>query len=142
MANRIGTINQFENLSPPWLLTSLDQYFAFITSGFTDSSLGWVNGVPLDTGTANNYVISALRVGVPSNYQDGMMLVWIPITPIPARATSRSTLWVAPRFLTLPGSYCKVANSPLTRPLRWSTNRPPLPGSGSLVRVPWESKRC
>jgi len=78
MANRIGTINQFENLSPPWLLTSLDQYFAFITSGFTDSSLGWVNGVPLDTGTANNYVISALPFGVPSNYQDGMMLVWIP----------------------------------------------------------------
>jgi hypothetical protein len=77
MANRLNAPNQFEALSPPWLLTSLDTNFTQNQSAWNDSSLGFVNGIPVDTGSANVYAVT-LPFGSPSAYQDGMTVPFIP----------------------------------------------------------------
>jgi hypothetical protein len=91
MANRIPNPNLFAGLSPPWLLTSLDANSGFFQGGFNDSSLGWVNGIPIDTGSANIYTV-ALPFGSPTAYQDGMCIAFIPSNT----NTGASTLTVSP----------------------------------------------
>jgi hypothetical protein len=91
MANRLNAPNQFETLSPPWLLVSLDTNFVQNQSAWNDSSLGFVNAIPVDTGSANNYQVT-LPFGSPSAYQDGMSVIFIPANT----NTGGSTLTVSP----------------------------------------------
>jgi hypothetical protein len=78
MANRVTTpVPNFETLSPPWSLISLDQNSTAFQNGFNDSSLGWVNGIPTDTGVANAYVVT-LPFGTPVQYNQGFTVVFIP----------------------------------------------------------------
>jgi hypothetical protein len=91
MANRLNAPNQFETLSPPWLLTSLDANATQNQAAWNDSSLGFVNGIPTDTGSANNYQV-ALPFGSPSAYQAGMTVVFIPANS----NTGASTMTVSP----------------------------------------------
>jgi hypothetical protein len=77
MASRVGSITQFAPLSPPWQLTQLDQNFTNETAGQNDSSLGYVNAVATDTGTANNYAVT-LPFGSPTAYNQGMTVAFNP----------------------------------------------------------------
>jgi hypothetical protein len=91
MANRLNAPNQFETLSPPWILSQLDTNFTQNQAAWNDSSLGFVNGIPVDTGTPNAYVV-ALPLGSPSAYQDGMTVPFIPANT----NTGASTMTVSP----------------------------------------------
>jgi hypothetical protein len=91
MANRIPSPNLFAGLPPDWLLSSLDQNSGFYQTGFNDSSLGWVNGIPVDTGSANAYSV-VLPFGSPSSPQDGMCVAFIPANT----NTGGSALTVSP----------------------------------------------
>lgn len=78
MANRVTVpTTNFETLSPPWSLTSLDADFLALQGALNDSSLGYViSGT--DTGTANNYVVATPAFGTPSAYQTGMSVAFVP----------------------------------------------------------------
>lgn len=91
MANRLNAPNQFETLSPPWILSQLDTNFTQNQAAWNDSSLGFVNGIPIDTGSANVYTV-ALPFGTPSAYQDGMTVPFIPNNT----NTGASTMTVSP----------------------------------------------
>jgi hypothetical protein len=92
MANRCPNPNTFAGTSPPWPLASLDQNNVnFFQGTFNDASLGWVNGVPADTGTANLYSVT-LPFGAPSSYNAGMTVVFTPANT----NTGSSTITVAP----------------------------------------------
>jgi hypothetical protein len=58
----------------------MDTNFTQNQAAWNDSSLGFVNGIPADTGAANAYVITAgnLPFGAPSSYQSGMTIFFIP----------------------------------------------------------------
>jgi hypothetical protein len=88
-ANRLNAPNQFETLSPPWLLASLDANATQNQAAWNDSSLGFVNGVATDTGLANAYVITAanLPYGAPSAYNPGMTVSFIPANSNTASST-------------------------------------------------------
>jgi hypothetical protein len=90
MANRLNAPNQFETLSPPWILSQLDTNFTQNQAAWNDSSLGFVNGIPVDTGSANNYLVT-LPLGAPSSYQNGMTVVFNPAN----NNTGASTITVA-----------------------------------------------
>lgn len=77
MPNRVAPPTTFASTSPPWSLALLDANFANLTAATNDSSLGWMNGVPNDTGTANNYVVT-VPYGAPSAYNPGFSLTFIP----------------------------------------------------------------
>jgi hypothetical protein len=91
MANRLNAPNQFEALSPPWILSQLDTNFTQNQAAWNDSSLGFVNGIPVDTGSANNYLVT-VPFGSPSAYQDGMTVPFIPANT----NTGASTITVSP----------------------------------------------
>jgi hypothetical protein len=91
MANRCQAPNLFAGLSPTWILSNLDQNSAFFQGSFQDASLGYVNGIPADTGTANAYVVT-LPFGSPSSYQAGMTVVFTPTNT----NTGPSTITVNP----------------------------------------------
>lgn len=80
MANRLNAPNTFAALSPPWPLSSLDANATQNQAAWNDSSLGFVNGICTDTGSANAYVVSAgnLPFGAPSSYQSGMTIYLLP----------------------------------------------------------------
>jgi hypothetical protein len=91
MANRLNAPNQFETLSPPWILSQLDANATQNQAAWNDSSLGFMNGLPTDTGSANAYLIT-LTLGVPSSYRAGMCASFIPANS----NTGPSTLTVSP----------------------------------------------
>lgn len=76
MANRITSYNTFASLTTASTV-NLDQNFTYTASGFEDSSLGWNNLVTVDSGSANNYVVT-LPYGAPSNYNVGFLVEFIP----------------------------------------------------------------
>jgi len=90
-ANRLNAPNQFETLSPPWILSQLDANATQNQAAWNDSSLGFMNGLPTDTGSANAYLIT-LTLGVPSSYRAGMCASFIPANS----NTGPSTLTVSP----------------------------------------------
>lgn len=77
MANRINPLTTFATTSPPWSLALLDANTNAIGAAINDSSLGWMNGIPNDTGSANNYVVT-LPYGTPSGYNPGFTVTFIP----------------------------------------------------------------
>jgi hypothetical protein len=91
MASRIGSLTQFAPLSPPWQLTQLDANFTAGVTAFNDSSLGYSNAISIDTGTANNYIVS-LPFGSPTGYNQGMLVVFIPANS----NSGASTITVSP----------------------------------------------
>jgi hypothetical protein len=91
MANRLGAPNTFAGLPPTWSLVNLDANSNAVQSFANDSSLGYVNGVPVDTGAANAYVIS-LPFGTPSAYNQGMTVTFKAVNA----NTGASTLTVSP----------------------------------------------
>ena len=91
MANRLNAPNQFETLAPPWVLSQLDTNFTQNQSAWNDSSLGFMNGLPTDTGSANAYAIT-LPLGVPTSYRAGMCVSFIPANS----NTGASTVTVSP----------------------------------------------
>lgn len=117
MANRVSSPNLFNGLAPSWSLASLDQNSGFYQTAFNDSSLGWGNGIPIDTGSANNYTI-ALPFGTASAYQDGMNVEWIPANT----NTGASTLTVTPlgsvSILTPAGNALQGGELAQNRPVR------------------------
>jgi microcystin-dependent protein len=72
-------------------LANLDQNNTFFQGTFNDASVGFVNGIPTDTGTLNAYSVT-VPLGAPSAYQAGMYVVFIPLTT----NTGSATLTVAP----------------------------------------------
>lgn len=91
MASRVGTITQFAPQAPPWQLTQLDQNFTNETAAINDSSLGAVNAIATDTGSANNYAVT-LPFGSPTAYNQGMTVVFIPAN----NNTGSSVITVSP----------------------------------------------
>lgn len=91
MANRIGTFPTFANLSPPWSLPTLDSNFVSVNTFGNDSSLGFVNGILTDTGSANAYVVTC-PFGSPSAYNAGMAVAFTPANS----NTGSSTITVNP----------------------------------------------
>lgn len=77
MANRSNVTSNFEGVSPPWSLVTLDGYLNTLASTLNDSSLGLAN-TGVDTGTANNYVVPTLPYGSFSGYKQGSMFGLIP----------------------------------------------------------------
>jgi hypothetical protein len=76
MASRVGSLTDFAPLSPPWLLTELDQNTTNIAAAFNDSSLGYVNAIQADVGTANNYIVSP-AFGSVTAYNQGTTVAFI-----------------------------------------------------------------
>lgn len=91
MASRIGTLTNFAPLSPPWQLPALDTNSGNIVAAFNDSSLGYVNAIATDNGTANNYLVT-LPYGSPLGYNQGMTVVFIPANS----NTGSSSITVSP----------------------------------------------
>lgn len=91
MANRIGTFPTFANFAPPWSLPTLDANFVSVNAAMNDSSLGFVNATAVDTGTANNYIITC-PFGVPSTYNQGMTVAFVPLNT----NTGASNITVSP----------------------------------------------
>jgi microcystin-dependent protein len=91
MANRCPNPNAFAGTSAPWSLAQLDQNSTFFQGTFNDASVGFVNGIPTDTGTLNAYSVT-VPLGAPSAYQAGMYVVFIPLTT----NTGAATLTVSP----------------------------------------------
>lgn len=91
MANRIAPPNLFAGTNPPWPLANLDSNSTLFQGVVNDSSTGWVNGMPTDTGTVNAYIVT-LPFGVPTAYRAGMYVVWIPLNT----NTGAATLTVTP----------------------------------------------
>src|SRR5208282_2175561 len=77
MANRATPAIQQETLSPPWLLASFDSNWNSPITALNDASMGYVNGVPIDSGSANNVIVT-LPFGVPGSYNSGMTVVFYP----------------------------------------------------------------
>lgn len=78
MANRVTVpTTNFESLSPPWSLNSLDNDFLALQSALNDASLGYIT-TGTDTGTANHYNIATPAFGMPSAYQAGMTVAFLP----------------------------------------------------------------
>lgn len=77
MASRIASLTDFASLAPPWQLSQLDQNSTNITSFANDSSLGYVNAISTDSGSANNYSVACV-FGTPSAYNAGMYIAFIP----------------------------------------------------------------
>jgi microcystin-dependent protein len=69
----------------------MDQNSTFFQGTFNDASVGFVNGIPTDTGTLNAYSVT-VPLGAPSAYQAGMYVCFIPSTT----NTGTATLTVAP----------------------------------------------
>lgn len=90
MASRIATLNTFASLttSP---VSAIDFNSNAITTGFNDSSLGWVNGIATDTGSANNYIVTA-PFGSPTALNAGFYVAFIAANA----NTGNSTLTVNP----------------------------------------------
>ncbi len=91
MASRVGSLTDFAPLSPPWLLTELDQNTTNIAAAFNDSSLGYVNAIATDVGTSNNYIVTC-SFGSPTAYNQGMTVVFIAANT----NTGASTITVSP----------------------------------------------
>jgi len=91
MANRATPAIKQETLSPPWLLASFDSNWNSPITALNDASMGYVNGVPIDSGSANN-VILACPFGAPSAYNQGMTIVFYPALS----NTGSSTITVSP----------------------------------------------
>lgn len=91
MANRISPPTLFAGTNPSWSLSSLDANATLFQGVVNDSSNGWVNGMPTDTGTLNAYIVT-LPYGVPTVYRAGMYVVWIPLNT----NTGPATLTVTP----------------------------------------------
>ena len=91
MASRIGTLTDFASLSPPWELSELDQNSTNIAAAFNDSSLGYVNAIATDVGTANVYEVTC-AYGAPTSYNQGMTVVFIAANS----NTGASTITVSP----------------------------------------------
>lgn len=77
MANRIGAFSTFAGLAPPWSLPNLDANFTAITTAFNDASLGYVNYIGTDSGSANNYNVTCV-FGSPLANAAGMRIVFNP----------------------------------------------------------------
>lgn len=90
MANRLAAPNQFETLTTA-LAANLDLNFTQNQSAWNDSSLGFVNGIPTDTGTVNAYSITC-PFGSPSSYNPGMTIAFFPANT----NTGASTVTVSP----------------------------------------------
>ena len=88
---RLTPPNLFASLNPPWILASLDANSSNVQAALNDSSLGFVNGIPTDTGSANNYQVT-LPIGAPSAYNAGFTVAFIAANT----NTGASTLTVAP----------------------------------------------
>lgn len=78
MANRVAALTTFATTAPPWSLALLDANFSALFAAANDSSLGWANGVPTDSGSVNNYVV-ALPYGAPTAYNPGFSVTFIPL---------------------------------------------------------------
>lgn len=77
MANRVGALTTFATTSPPWSLALLDANTTALGNALNDSSLGWMNGIPNDTGIVNNYAV-VLPYGTASGYNPGFTVTFIP----------------------------------------------------------------
>lgn len=78
MANRVTVpVTNFENLSPPWSLNSLDNDLLALQGAINDSSVGYVI-TGTDVGAANAYNIATPTLGMPSSYQAGMTVAFFP----------------------------------------------------------------
>jgi hypothetical protein len=91
MASRIGSLTDFAPLAPPWQLTQLDQNTTNIAAAFNDASLGYVNAIATDTGSANNYAVTC-GFGTPSAYNAGFTVAFVPANT----NTGASTITVSP----------------------------------------------
>src|SRR5208282_4536045 len=91
MANRATPAIQQETLSPPWLLASFDSNWNSPITALNDASMGYVNGVPIDSGSANNVIVT-LPFGIPSSYNPGMTVAFYPA----ASNTGSSVITVNP----------------------------------------------
>jgi hypothetical protein len=88
---RLSAPNAFAGLNPPWILANLDANDANAQAFANDSSLGFVNGIPTDTGSANAYIVT-LPIGTPSSYNAGMTVCFVAANS----NTGSSTLTVSP----------------------------------------------
>jgi hypothetical protein len=77
MANRCAAPILQAGLNPPWLLSSFDNNWLNPANALNDASLGYVNGISTDAGSANNYVVTCV-IGVPSAYNQGMVVAFVP----------------------------------------------------------------
>src|SRR5208282_3428457 len=77
MANRATPATHQGPLSPPWLLSAFDSNWDSPITALNDSSLGFVNYIGTDTGSANNYLVT-LPFGLPSAYNPGMLIIFNP----------------------------------------------------------------
>ena len=77
------------------MLTELDQNTTNIAAAFNDSSLGYVNAVATDTGTANNYIVS-LPFGSPTAYNQGMTIAFVAANNNISGGIGNSTITVSP----------------------------------------------
>jgi len=75
--SRVASLTDFAALAPPWMLSQLDQNTTNIAAAFNDASLGYVNAIATDTGTANNYAVTCVY-GTPSAYNAGFTIAFIP----------------------------------------------------------------
>lgn len=79
MANRCATVAQIEN-QPGGNISAanfFDANWQKPTTALNESSLGYVNGIATDTGSANNYVLAS-AFGVATAYNPGFTVAFLP----------------------------------------------------------------
>jgi hypothetical protein len=150
MANRIGTLNLFASLTTD-SVAAIDANTNAITGVLNNSSLGWVNGQTVDTGSANNYIVAS-ALGVASAYNQGMAFVFVPantntgpsmltvdtlaaqaIVDLSGNALVAGALRAGKAaFVDYLGSSFRLLNSAASSLLFYNT---PLTGTGSTITI-------
>ncbi|HTD17829.1 MAG TPA: hypothetical protein VK673_21780 [Chthoniobacterales bacterium] len=78
MANRATPLTFIETLSGNILAsTYFDNNISPAFTAINDATLGWVNGIAVDSGSANNYVLTPV-FGVTSSPNPGMLIAFLP----------------------------------------------------------------